>query len=179
MDFPSHIPVVCLNLPRILKMSDFSVFQPTPEHEWLTRHVGQWEVECSYFTIPGDDPLEVSGEETTEMLGPFWVVGRFEADMMGTPVIGQAVTGFDPVKKLFTGTWKDNYTPFHYTFAGTLSDDKKLLKLEGENYDPTRGKSSLYRSRSEYPSDSKRITKLSVEVDGVEVPILEYRYRRK
>ena len=43
----------------------------------------------------GDEPLAVQGTEETEMLGPYWVVGRFEADMMGTPIIGQPTTGYD------------------------------------------------------------------------------------
>ena len=160
-------------------MSDNSVFSPAPEHDWLSTQVGEWEVECAYYTIPGEEPIEVQGTETVEQLGPFWVVSRFEADMMGTPIIGQAVTGFDPVRKVFVGTWKDSYTPFHYTFEGTRSDDGKSLALSGENFDPMRQKDSTYHSRTDYLSDSERVLALSVEVDGDFVPILEYRYKRK
>ena len=160
-------------------MSDSSVFKPTPEHQWLSRNVGEWDVQCAYNTSPGDDPLEVEGHELTEMLGPFWVVGRFEADMLGTPIIGQAVTGYDPVKKLFVGTWKDSYTPFHYTFEGKLSEDENTLMLAGDNYDPMRRCMSTYRSCTEYLGDSVRILTLSVEVDGTEISILKYRYKRK
>ncbi len=113
------------------------------------------------------------------MLGAFWSVGRFEADMMGTPVVGQSVTGYDPAKKVFVGTWKDNYTPFHFTFEGLLDPAKKVLTLAGENYDPMRGGPAMYHSRTEYLSDSERIMALSVETEGTEVPILEYRYKRK
>lgn len=141
--------------------------------------VGTWDVECAYFTIPGEEPIEIEGREVAEIMGPFWLLGRFEADMMGTPLAGQSVTGYDPVKKLFIGTWKDNFTPFHYTYEGTLSEDEKTLVLEGENYDPTRQCMSIYRNRTEYLHDSERIMALSVDVDGSEVPILEYRYKRK
>lgn len=160
-------------------MSENSLFKPTPEHKWLARHMGEWDVKCAYYTIPGEDPLEVEGHETMEVLGDFWVVGKFEADMLGTPVIGQAVTGYDPVKKLFVGTWKDNYTPFHYTFEGELNDDKTELFLTGENYDPMRQRVSTYQSCTEYIGESERVLTLSVVVDGENIPILEYRYKRK
>ncbi len=160
-------------------MSENSVFEPAPEHEWLTHLVGTWDVQCAYHTVPGEEPLEVEGHEVVDSLGPFWIVGRFDADMLGTPIIGQAVTGFDPVKRLFIGTWKDSYTPFHYTFEGKLSDDEKVLLLTGENYDPMRQRVSTYRSCTEYHGDSKRVLKLSVLVDEEDVPILEYRYTRK
>ena len=160
-------------------MSENSVFQPTSQHKWLSRNVGTWEVECSYYMIPGEDPLEVTGQEVVETLGPFWVVGRFEADMMGSPVTGQAVTGYDPIKGLFIGTWKDNSTPFHYTFEGTLSDDERILALEGSNFDPVRQRESIYRCRTEYLSDSEHVMTLTVEVNGEEVPILKYHYKRQ
>lgn len=160
-------------------MSANSVFEPSPEHIWLDRNVGEWTIECAYHTIPGEDPIEVEGREVTERLGPFWVVGRFEADMMGTPIIGQTVTGYDPVKKVFVSTWKDNYTPFHYGFEGELNEDENALVLTGENYDPLRQGQSIYHSRTDYLNDKERVLGLSVESDDGQVAILEYRYTRK
>lgn len=160
-------------------MSEDSVFQPAAEHEWLTSHVGEWAVKCEYFMSPGEEPIEVDGVESVEMLGPFWAVGRFEADMLGTPVVGESVLGFDPVKRCFTGSWKDSYTPFHYRFEGELSDDRRALDLVGSNYDPMRQREATYRWRTEYVGDGERVMSLSVEVDGSEVPILRYRYVRK
>lgn len=159
-------------------MSENSIFKPTPEHKWLTRNIGEWAVKCSYYTIPGDDPFEVEGREVNEMLGDYWVIGRFEADLMGTPLIGQSMTGYDPVKKLYVGSWKDNHTPFHYTFDGKLNDSESELFLSGENYDPTRQRLSTYQSCMEYVSDSERVLSLSVLVRGEDVPILEYHYKR-
>ena len=160
-------------------MSEEPLFKPSPEHELLSRNVGEWIVECAYHTIPGEEPLKVQGTEKSEMMGPFWVVGRFEADMLGSPIIGQAVTGFDPVKKVFVSTWKDSYTPFHYTFEGTLSEDGNILTVTGENYDPMRQANSTYQTVTEYLSDSERILSLSVVSDDGETPILRYHYRRK
>lgn len=160
-------------------MSENSVFKPTPQHRWLQRLVGEWEVTCSYYTIPGDEPIVVSGSESVEALGDFWIVGRFQADMLGTEIMGQSVAGYDPVRKLFVGSWKDNYTPFHYTFEGTLNDDETELFLTGDNYDPMRQRVSTYQSCTEYIGEAERVLTLSVLVEEEDIPILEYRYLRK
>ena len=156
-----------------------NAYPPSSEHDWLKKNNGHWSVECAYFMAPGADPIEVEGSEANEMLGDFWCVGNFEADMLGTPMIGQSSLGYDPVKKRFVSTWKDSSTPFHYTFEGEINEDGKGITFTGENFDPIRQCSALYRSRIEFLSDDEKILNLSVESEGSEIPILEYRYKRK
>lgn len=156
------------------------LFEASREHEFLARQAGEWHVRCSYSMGPDIEPMEVEGSETTEMLGPFWLIGRFEADLLGSPMVGQAATGYDPVRKRFIGTWKDSSIPFLYTFEGFLDDERKTLRLSGENYDPMRGVRAIYRSVIEYLSDKERRLSLSVEIAGGDVSqILEYHYTRK
>ena len=155
-------------------------FKTSPQHDFLALQEGDWDVQCAYSMGPDADPIEVPGSEKAEMIGPFWLVTRFEADLLGTPMCGQASFGYDPVKKVFVGTWKDSSIPFHYTFEGFLDDDQKVLKMSGENYDPMRGLPAIYRTTTEYLSnDEKRMT-LTVELDSGETnQILQYHYRRK
>lgn len=155
-------------------------FEATPEHEFLARQVGKWDVQCSYSMGPDIEPMEVSGVETAEMLGPFWLVTRLDVDLLGSPMCGQAATGYDPVRKLFVGSWKDSSNPFLYSFEGFLDKEHKTLRLSGENYDPMRGVRAIYRSVIDYISDRERKLSLSVELaDGDVNPILEYHYTRK
>jgi hypothetical protein len=160
-------------------MSEPSVIEPSPEHLWLAGQAGEWDVDCAYWSIPGEDPLKIAGKETVETLGSFWIVGRFEADMVGTPIVGLSVTGYDPVRRLYSGSWKDSYTPFPYRFEGTLEEDGTLLVLEGENYDPMRQRTATYRCRTKYNGDAERVMDLSVDADGSEVRILEYRFTKR
>ena len=154
-------------------------FKATPEHEFLARQEGKWDVCCTYSMGPEIDPMEVTGSETAEMLGPFWLVTRFEADLLGSPMSGQASTGYDPVRKRFVGSWKDSSIPFLYTFEGFLDDEQKTLRMSGENYDPVRGLNAMYRSVIEYISDREKKLTLSVEVKGGDIyQILEYHYTR-
>jgi len=143
---------------------------------------GDWKVRCLYFMGTSDEPIEVNGTETIELLGDYWIFARFEADVLGSPMQGQAATGYDPIRKCFVGTWKDTSTPFHYNFEGVIEEtdgDKKTLKLSGENYDPMRQCRAVYHSTIEYLSTKERVLFLSVEAEGGMIPILEYHYTRK
>ncbi|MEM9478448.1 MAG: DUF1579 family protein [Verrucomicrobiota bacterium] len=155
-----------------------NAFPPAPQHDWLKKNTGNWTVECAYFMAPGEDPIEVEGKEFNDMLGEFWSIGRFEADLLGSTMIGQSSIGYDPVKKVFVSTWKDSSTPFHYTFEGELDEERNALLFEGENYDPVRQEKATYRSKIKFLSEDERVLSLSVEAGGSEVPILEYRYKR-
>ncbi len=158
---------------------DAAPFEPSPEHEFLSRQVGNWKVSCRYSMGAGTEPIEVSGTETAEMIGGFWLVTRFEADLLGTPMAGQASTGYDPIQKRFVGNWKDSSIPFLYAFEGFLDDEQKVLKMSGENYDPVRGVRAIYRSVIEYHSLKEKTLTLSVELaDGSINEILQYHYTR-
>jgi hypothetical protein len=154
-------------------------FQASAEHDFLATQEGTWNVRCSYSMGPDSDPMVVEGTEKAEMLGPFWIASRFEADLLGSPMSGHGSTGYDPVRKVFVATWKDSSNPFLYTFEGFLDDEQKMLKLSGENYDPMRGVHAIYRSHIEYLSDDEKRMTLSVELaDGEINNILEYHYKR-
>lgn len=160
---------------------DSRTYIATPEHEWLAQFTGKWIVKCGYFMGSLDNPVEVDGTEEVTTVAPFWIVSRFTADLLGTPMEGQSATGFNPVTRKFVGTWKDSSIPFLYTFEGTLKTGKdgvKTLRLAGENFDPVRRCQALYRSTIRYPSNDERILDLSVESDGGEIPILRYHYTR-
>ena len=154
-------------------------FSPSAVHEFLASQAGEWNVRCSYSMGPDADPMEVEGNETAEMLGPFWLVTRFEADLLGSPMHGIASTGYDPVNKVCVGTWKDSSNPFLYSFEGFLDEAQETLKMSGENYDPMRGVRAIYRSVVTYTSPDEKSLDLSVEVAGGEVSrILQYHYTR-
>jgi len=157
-----------------------SPFKATSQHEFLARQEGTWDVDCSYTMGPDTEPMEVSGVERAEMLGPFWLVTRLEVDLLGSPLTGQASTGYDPARKLFVGIWQDSSNPFLYSFEGFLDKDQTTLKLSGENYDPMRGVRAIYRSVIDYISDDEKKLTLSVELaDGDVSTILEYHYTRR
>ena len=152
----------------------------TASHAEVRRKVGEWDVRCTYFMGGANDPIEVTGRERGEMLGDLWCNSRFEADMLGSPLTGNASLGFDPVKKKYVATWKDSASPFLYTFEGELDDATGVFELEGSNFDPVRRCPANYRSRLEFLSNDEHILNLSIDVpDGEPIRVLRYHYTRK
>ena len=159
--------------------SQLPPFRSCEQHEFLAKQEGDWNVRCSYSMGPDIEPMEVDGFEQSQMLGPFWLTTRFEADLLGSPMNGRGSTGYDPVRKVFLATWQDSSNPFLYTFEGYHDQENDILKLSGENYDPMRQVRSIYRSHIEYFGDDEKRLTLTVEIAGGEIGnILEYHYTR-
>lgn len=159
--------------------NNISVIGASAAHSELRRKEGSWSVQCTYFMGGDADPIEVPGTEEGHMLGDLWCNSRFEADMLGTPLRGNASIGFDPVKGKYVGTWKDSATPFLYTFEGEFDAESTVLEMLGENFDPVRGKPAIYRSRLEFVSKNEHILDLTIDVpEGLPIKVLRYHYTR-
>ena len=101
--------------------------QPTDEHKVLKQEVGTWKAKMKIWMPGSDQPLLAEGLEVNEMFGSFWVISKFEADMMGQAFKGRATLGYDPVKKKYVGTWFDNMNA-HMTFMeGTYDEATKTM----------------------------------------------------
>ncbi|MHC4934981.1 MAG: DUF1579 family protein [Planctomycetota bacterium] len=156
-------------------------YAPSPEHEFLQRKVGVWDIECEYFFDPTSDPMKAAGVDTVEAIGLYWVQARSEFELPGEVILrGVALTGFDPVVRMYQGTWVDSATPFLYTFEGNYDAERDLLELTGENIDPATGELVTYRSKEYYGGADARIFELMVEAEpGLETQILRYEYTRR
>ena len=49
--------------------------EPSSEHLWLQRLVGEWSVESECLTGPDQPPMKWTGTETGRSLGGLWTVG--------------------------------------------------------------------------------------------------------
>lgn len=155
-------------------------YDPGPEHEFLQKRVGVWDIQCEYFFDPSDDPMRGSGVDTIESLGAYWSVGNSKFELPGTQLIGRSSIGYDPVIKMFRSTWFDSATPFLYVFEGMYDEERRLLEMTGENIDPATGELVMYRSKELYGGPNDRIFELLVESSpGLETQILRYEYTRR
>ena len=123
------------------------------------------------------NPIEVEGTENGTMLGDLWRNSHFEADMMGSPISGNGSLGYDPVKKKYIFTWNDSTAPFLYLFEGDFDSESNVLDLAGENYDPVRQCSVIYRSRIEFKGENEHTVELNIEVpEGLPIKVLHYQF---
>lgn len=121
--------------------------QPSEEHKLLQEDVGTWKAEMKIWMPGADEPMTAEGEEVNEMFGPFWVISKFKADMMGQPFEGRAAMGYDPVKEKYIGTWFDTMNPHMSFMEGTYDKESKSMTLMtrgiGMDGKPSRGKNVM------------------------------------
>lgn len=129
----SALAAALLTLPLLAQMPP----TPGPEHDVLKKDVGTWDATVEMAGSPGAPAMTSTGVEKVTMLGGFWQLTEFQADMMGMPFEGRGITGFDPAKKKFVGTWVDSMTPGLYTLEGTYDAPTRTLTATMDGPDMT------------------------------------------
>lgn len=151
--------------------------QPTVEHHMLKECSGKWKVACKFFMEPGQPPMESSATESTEMVGEFWIVSRFENEFMGMPFVGRATMGFEQHSGEFVSTWVDSMAPVLFVLRGKQKGD--TIELRGKAW------SCMTNSVLEHRTTEKRISKderlfemFCTMPDGKEIKMMSNHYRR-
>ncbi len=149
-------------------------FQPTPQHAQLQGLVGRWNMKCEFF-MGGGEPMLVDAVEELSMLGPFWLTGTFEADMMGMPFSGRSSIGFNPVTQRWQSIWVDSMLPFHFHLEGEVDADPSIIGMAGKGPMPDSGTMVDYRSREKTNSDGSRVFEMWCSgLDGKEFQVMRY-----
>jgi hypothetical protein len=130
--------------------------QPGPEHEMLKKDVGTWDATVEMFMEPGAPPSSSKGTETVTMMGGFWQVSEFKAEMMGQPFEGRGAAGYDPAKKKYVGTWIDTMTPAYYTMEATYDAATKTMTSTMEGPDPS-GQVTKTKATTEWKDPDTRV----------------------
>jgi hypothetical protein len=153
--------------------------RPGPEHARLGEHVGEWDVDCTFFMGPDQPPMPVKAKETVEMFGAFFTTGRFRAEMFGSPFEGRATLGYDPVAGRYVSTWCDTMTPFLYTFTGGFDASGKVLAMSGDGVDCSTGGPATYRTTEEHRPDGSRVFEMFMTPrGGSEMKLFTHVYTR-
>lgn len=132
---------------------------PLPQHQWLTKLVGQWTTEAECGMGPGQPVEKFRGKETVRALGDLWILCEGEGEMPGGGVARNVFTfGFDPAKDKFVGTFIASAMNMLWIYEGALDPSGTVLTLdcEGPSWaDP--GKRAKYQDIITVVSDDHRI----------------------
>ena len=107
--------------------------KPGAEHEYLQKSVGTHTGIMKVWPAgPKSDPIEMPFKETNKAIhNGFWVESLFESG----PYKGRGMSGFDPIKKKYIGTWTSNMTPFMSVMEGTYDENKHEFTMLFKDYD--------------------------------------------
>ncbi len=156
--------------------------EPLPEHQWLSRLVGEWvgDLECSMG--PDQPPMKNQVVETVSSVGGLWTLGVGEGDGPdGSKMTSYMTLGYDPQKQRFVGTFIASCMTNLWIYNGTLDAEKKLLTLdtEGPNFSGEPGLVA-YQDLIEFIDDDHRtLSSQTKGPDGTWVKFMTGHYYRK
>ena len=143
------VTLLCLSIAQLSFAQQGA--EPTEQHKMLTKHVGDRSGTMAVFMAgPDADPTEMPFKETnTAILNGLWVKTTFEAG----PYTGFGLTGYDPMKKKFVGTWSDNMSPHLSLMEGEFDKETEMMTMAFEAFDAGSGKVVKHRATTKYKSD--------------------------
>lgn len=107
--------------------------EPTSEHRWLLKLVGNWTYEHDCNMGPDHPPMKCNGRQGTVALGNLWTIGEMEnAGPDGQMTKSIISVGFDPARGKFVGSFVSGCMPQLWIYEGSLDDNQKVLTLDSE-----------------------------------------------
>ncbi len=119
---------------------------PGQPHKDMEKLVGDWVVDYTMWMEPGQEPMKMKGSCTNSMIFD----GRYlksdnNAIVMGQPMKGFMLQGFDNHRKVFNAIWIDSMGTGFAISEGKYDKDGALV-MQGEMTDPMSGNLVQYRT---------------------------------
>ena len=152
---------------------------PGPMHEMMAKTAGDWKTTIKYWMDSSGDPMVSEGTSKSEMiLGGRYLKETSNSTVMGMPMEGISIIGYDNSTKEFTSVWIDNMGTGTTVAKGTYDEETKTITLYGSMVDPMTGKDTKYREVINIVDDNHHVFEMYVDQDGQEVKNMEVEYAR-
>lgn len=117
--------------PKAMEEMMMKLASPGAPHQHLAQMTGNWTARVTMFS-PGAEPMTTDGTYEGEMvLGGRYLLARFHGNMMGMPMEGMSIDGYDNGKNEFFSLWFDNMGTGVFSSTGSLSADGKVATYHG------------------------------------------------
>jgi hypothetical protein len=153
---------------------------PGPNHKFFENWVGKWDTTTTVGMTPGMPAHETHGHsEFSWLIGGTWLQERHDGTMMGLPLKGFGLSGYDNFNKRFVNCWVDSLSTGMITTTGSLDPTGKVLTLFGQVDEPTTGEhgKTVRFQTTVVDDDTHRLTIDEVQ-HGQPFTVVETVYRR-
>jgi hypothetical protein len=98
-----------------------------PQHEKLGAMAGDWEYQFRFRMGPDAPWMESQGRsKVRKVLGGRYVLEETEMEMMGMPMQGMQLLGFDNLKQEYVSLWADTWSTWWVSSRGKERQDGKI-----------------------------------------------------
>jgi len=152
---------------------------PGPMHEMMNKNVGDWKTVTKFWNAPSTEPMISEGKAKTEaILGGRYFKTTITGDVMGMPMEGWSIEGYDNGKKEFVNIWIDNMGSGMATSSGKYDDVTKMINYKGTMYDPMAGNDLEFISTAKQVDENKIVFEMFSKIDGKDFKMMEMTYTR-
>ena len=156
--------------------------QPTDNHRWLQRIVGDWKMQGT-MSMPDGSTMESTGTEKVEALGELWVIGVMRSSMSAEGEMDARLTiGYNSAKGTFEGNFVASMMDFQWIYSsGELVGNTLTLNCVGPNMLPGAepGSTTNYRDVVELvDNDTRYLRSFAEGPDGQWTQFMEAKYTR-
>jgi len=154
---------------------------PGPQHQWLQKMVGNWDLTVHYQMDPSQPMAEAKSTSViTSLMDGRYIQEESTGEMMGQPFHGMGLTGYDNLTKKFVSTWVDNMGTGIMKSEGTADAAGKVITFTGSMADPITGKMMKYRAVTTVADDDHHTFEMyNPSPQGKEMMTMKIEYARK
>lgn len=154
---------------------------PGEMHKLLASADGEWSADISMWMDPQGQPMKSKGSMTNKMIfDGKYQEGTYKGDMMGRPMEGKGITGYDNAKKQFESTWVDNMGTGIMKMTGTYDPSTKTITFMGNQVDPMTGKEMKVRETLKMVDDKNQVMTMYMTPEGAsEFKTMEIKFTKK
>jgi hypothetical protein len=153
---------------------------PGDVHKMLAKDVGEWKQTITSWMNPGQPPSKSEGTCVNEMiLGGRYLQSKQTSTVMGMPMEGINIIGYDNAKKVFHSYWIDNMSTGIMVGEGPYDESTKTITIKGKYFNPMTKTDSDFREVYKLVDDNHREFELFMIENGQEMKNLHVDYERK
>lgn len=155
---------------------------PGTEHAWMAKQSGTWVCDSvKQWMDPSQPPTIAKATEKLSMgLNGLYQMTDFSSTMMGQPMQGHSIMGFDKMKNKFVLSWVDNLGSGIVRMEGTYNDGAKMLTMSGKQSDPGSKTETDMRQELKFIDDNSfTMSMYGTGHDGKEAKFMEGTFKRK
>lgn len=156
---------------------------PGAPHAWMAKMTGTWTCDSvKQWMDPSQPPTTSSATEVISMaLNGLYQFSDFSSTMMGMPMQGHGIMGYDNMKKKYVLSWVDNLGSGIVRMEGSYDEPGMTLSMSGKQSDPGRNMETDIRQEIKFQGDDTyTMSMYGTGADGKsEMKFMEGTFHRK
>ena len=150
---------------------------PGTVHQSFAKMTGNWTAVITNY-MNGQE-MKSDGTASYEMiLGGRYLKSTFKSSVMGMPMEGFGVDGYDNATQEYLSAWMDNFGTGIMYLKGKMDEATKSVIYNGTSVDPITGKDIPVKTITKNIDDDHSTMEMYMITDGKEVKSMHVEYTR-